>query len=238
MSLNAEYVKKHWPLIAGALFGVLVLYYLLENLKGGTASTQPASTTDASTAALQSANDLQNAQLNAQIVTAQLQSNVADTQVAAQLQANLAQTAGEVAVAQQQTSANEAVSLDQDQTAISLQSIQSQQAVDQTSIEGSTAAQIANTEAGAQVDIAGLQTQAALQSQENIIAQISAVGANSKHASTDYQALAPIIALETGQGQAASQIGTANANSNAATTVAKTSAISEGITSVLGALFA
>jgi hypothetical protein len=81
---------------------------------------------------------------------------------------------------------------------------------------------------------------AVLSGQAAIIKQISDVGSHSKHASQDYTALAPIIALEVGS-PAAGSLGQSNASTRVAASNTTSAAISTGgsvVTKLFQGLFA
>lgn len=253
MPLNAEFAKKHWPILVGGLVGLFVLYYLYKR-----GQVAPAATTDLSGGAgavqnLSAAASLQNAQLNAQVETAAYTANTQNNQIAAALQASLATTAAQLAATQQQTSAAEAVALGGQQTSIELAKVAAGQAVDiqtlqsnenvaRAQIESDTLTGIAQTEGQTMVQIEQAKQATALAQISNVNEQINAMFKGSKHFSTDIRAFAPIIALETGQGYAAPQLGAANAAAVAATSpgavISAAGSVLTDLTKAGGAAFA
>lgn len=240
-----EFGKKHWQVIAGALVGILVLYYLYKTLSGASTST-PGSSTDISggansVQALSAAADLTNAQTNAGVEVASYSAQVADNQTQAQLQATLAQTAAQLDATNKQTQAAEVVDLGSQSTAVSLQSIQSGAQVEQTQIEGATLDTLARTAGQTAVQVQQAKNQVALAQLSDVASQVTQIQDNSKHASQDYAAFAPILALETGQGTAAAGIAAANSKTAVASsqaTASVASSVSSGIGSLLSGLFA
>lgn len=221
-------VKHHWKAIVGGLFGVLVLFFLLSKLKSGSSASSTGSTSaEGQVLQYASAASLTNAQFNAQEVTAQLQASVATQGIAAGLQSDLAKTAAQLAATQQQTTAATAVALDTNRTAISLQTIKSEADLNKTAIEGQVVENLAT-----QASAVKMQSLQVVQKQVNTILKYS------KHTQADLQKFAPIIALETGQGSAASSIASTNAQVAVATsTGTQVAQVAGGITSVIGALF-
>ncbi len=249
MHLSIQFAKQHWRAIGGSIVGLLVLYFLYEELSrqsapAGTTATDLSGTANA-VQSLSAAASLQNAQLNAQVETASYSANVANNQTAAQLQASLADTAAKLAATQQSTSAGLAVSLDQDATALSIQKVISDQAVSQTAIQGQTLVDLGQTAGQTQVQLAQVQAQVEQAQLSTVAKQIKNVQDYSKHAASDYSALAPVIAIETGQGYAAGQLASANtaqkiANSPGATVAgvgAGVGSAAKGIGSLLTGLF-
>jgi hypothetical protein len=208
MHLHLEFVKRHWRVLAYGFVGLLVLYVLYQRLKGpssGSGGGGDISGGANQVQALSAAASLQNSQVNGQIVVAQIQGQVQQTGIAAALQASLANTAAQLAATQQQTTAAEAVGLAQTSALVSIQKLQSDQAVAQTAIEGSTYVAL-----GAQREAV------AMASLAQVKKQISNIQNFSKHAGTDYTKIAPLIALQLGQGEAAASLGASTAADSAA----------------------
>lgn len=239
MQQTIEYAKKHWPLIVGGVFGLLVIYYLYKSFSAS--SSTASSTSLGSSNQLQTATataDLQNAQLNAQMTIAGYSADVANNQTAANLQASLVQTAAQLSATQQQTSATEAVDISGQQAAVSIQQIQSDQAVKQTTIEGTTLLGLADTAGQTAVAVQQAKNVVDLAQIQDVNAQIGTLMKYSKHFGTDIQKIAPVIALETGQGGAAPSLADSNAKQGvASSTGATVSAVSSGIGAILSGLF-
>jgi hypothetical protein len=240
MTLNSAYLKSHWYYVAGALFGVFVLYELVKNLSGGSAGgTSPnISGGDKQLAALQAGADLTNAQTNAQITTASIAGSVATNQALFALKATELTTAAQLDATNHQTEAARQVGLAHEQGAVSIQSIITSGHLAETQAEIAGLENIAVTSGNTQKAIAETMIKPQLAMVENINAQVGTIQKYSKHASQDYKAITPVILAETGQGGAA--VGVAQANTQEA--VAKSpgaviSAASKGIGTILSGLF-
>jgi hypothetical protein len=225
MHLHLEFVKRHWRVLAYGIVGLLVLYVLYERLKAPSSQSGVAGDISGGAnqvQAISAAADLQNSQVNGQIVVAQIQGQVQQVGIAAALQASLANTAAQLAATQGQTTAAEAVGLAQTSALVSIQKLQSDAAVAQTAIEGATIATL-----GAQRE------NVALHSLEIVKKQVSNIQNFSKHAGTDYTKIAPLIALELGQGDAAASLGASAAADSAAHSPAAIVSSASGIFSGL-----
>lgn len=263
MNNALAWAKQHWGLLLGGFVGLIILYYLYEELASASASSSSSSTDLSGGAnqlqALSTAADLTNAQVNASVESSELGAEVSNNQTAAALQASLANTAATTAVQQQTVSAEEAVALGAQQAgvqttqiqtegqvqqtaiqtkgAVEVQQLQSNQAVQQTAIEGSTIENVATTEGATQVAVAKTQASVALAQISDVNSQVQNIMTYSKHASQDLTAIAPIIAEETGQGSSAPGIATANANKAVGTAQATSSTVTKGISSIFSGLF-
>jgi hypothetical protein len=238
-----EYAKKHWPIVLGGLFGILVLYYLYKSIAGASSAGSSTATTATGSSdqlqALTTSASMQNAQLNAQVEVASYAANTQDNATAAGLQASLADTAAKLAVAQQSTSAGEVVALGSQQEAISIQQIQSNADVAKTNIQGETLKSLAVTAGQTQVAVQNAKNVVDLTALQNVNKQVGTLMQYSKHFGTDIQKIAPVIALETGQGSAAPSLAASNAKQGVASSTGATiSAGASGISTILGALFA
>ena len=250
MNRFSEYAKKHWHLIAGSVIGLLVLYLLVEHLSssaGSSSSTSSSSTpvdgSGAQVQALNTAADLQTAQVNGQITVAAYQAQTADNATAAAAKVQLATVAAQLAATQsgQQEQLDETISNNQSAVAINkqnvtgavtinkdnanaaveLQQITSGAAVAQTAIEGETLDTINKQNTDAQVAI---QTQ-----QLNLVKQqIGTLMQYSKHFGTDVQALAPTITAELGEQNASIAASNTNAQKDVAASQTESTAINAG----------
>lgn len=242
MALNLEFAKKHWHLLAGGLVAVLVLYYVLKRgaaaASGGSSAALPSGGAD-QVQALSAAASLQNAQVNGQVAVAAYQAGVQNNQIEAALQANLADTAAKLEATNRQTDASVAIAQIQSNTAVSTQQILSTADVAKTQIEGSTITDVNAVNAAAAVDIAHTKASIELAQVQNVNSQIGSLMRYSKHFSQDIKAIAPVLAIETGQGGAGAQIAASNTQENIAKSPASTiTAVSSGIGSLLKGLFA
>lgn len=237
------YGKAHWKGLAGAFFGLLVLYYLYEKLAGGSGASASSDVSGggATIQGLSAAASLQNAQVNGQVEVAQIQGAVAAAGIQASLANSLELTRAQLEATNNQTAAGVAVALGQQATDITTQKLVSEQAVQQTAIQGATLDQLERTQGQTEVQIAGIQAAVSSQMIATVGKQIQTIQSYSKHASQDYKAIAPIIAIETGQGYVAPGI----ANANAATDIAKSpgatitavGTAAKGVGSLLAGLF-
>lgn len=237
MPYDIEAAKKHWPIIAGGIVAVLILYYILKNRSTAAASTDISGGANA-VQSLTAAASMQNAQLNAQTEVAAYSANVANSQVAANLQASLADTAGKVSVANTSTQATLATNLGAQSTMVSLQRILSATDISKTQIEGSTYTSLAKISGQNAVALQNAKNQVALSTIGMIGTQVSTIQKYSKHAASDYQAFAPIIAAESGQGGAAVGLSQAYTTQKIGTSAGSVIAASTPIaTSLLTGLF-
>lgn len=240
MAVNSEFVKKHWAVITGGIVGLFVLYYIIKH-----ASTPAdATSTDISgggqqVQALSAAASLQNAQTNAQVETSQLSSMVAAHQIDAQLQATALTTAAQLAATQQKISADRDVSLADAAATVQVQKLISDQAVAQTQIQGTVLQNLAVTAGKNKVALQAEQNKVALQMIQNSNAQVMyGVTHDTGHLKSYLEALAPVIAAETGQGGAAVGLANANTAKDIGTSVGtQVSQVAGGIDSVLSGLF-
>jgi hypothetical protein len=222
------WLKSHKGIVLGGLLGVVLFYYIFKHAAAASGSAAP---TDLSgggqqVQALTAAASLQNAQVNGQVEVAQLQSSVASAQVAASLQADLAKTAAELSATNEQTAASVAITSINDSTMVELQRIVSNADVQKVAIEGRT-----YTALGAQhASTADLMIR-------TVGAQIKQIQDHSKHASQDYREIAPLIALETGQGFAAGPVADAAAKHAVGQANAEAGAASSIFSSIMNGFF-
>lgn len=236
MTMNIEFVKRHWIPITGGLVGILVLYYLLKNLGGGstaTASTPDISGGDASSMNLAAAASLQNAQVNGQITVAAYQAQVQTAGISAALQDSLAKTAAQLSATNLQTQSSTAIAIGDQTTAVSIQQIQSDAAVAQTQIQGNTIAHIADVSAQATV-LAQQSHDSILKSGLSFVATQIADVLGKGNRQTTLSALAPIIAAELGQQGSSAAASAANAQIQ---TAHSPGATLSGIASIAAGLF-
>lgn len=242
MSFDLAFVKQHWHWLAAGFVGLLVLFYLSK--QSGAASSSGTSSTDLSSGSnpsLDAAQLMAQASLNGQVETTQIQGQVASEQVAAQLDATNKQTAAEAAVALGGQAEDLAKTQVNDQTAIGLQHIVTTGQVQQTQIEGQTLTTLGATAAQAEVAVEQSRDQVALSQIQDVNNQITTIQKYSKNAGKDYASIAPVIALETGQGGAATGIANANAkvavSNGTPATIAAAGGAASGIGKVLSGLF-
>lgn len=228
MNKVTVWIKSHKGLAIGGLLGLILLYYILKRAGGSAASSGSPDLSGGGqqVQALTAAASLQNAQVNGQVEIAQLQSAVATNGIAASLQADLAKTAAQLDATNRQTNADVAKTAIEGQTMVELQQIVSNADVKKIQIEGSTyvalGAQHASTE--------NLMIQ-------TVGAQIKQIQEHSRHASQDYREIAPIIALETGQGYAAGPVANAAATHAVGQANAEAAAGSSIFSSLMTGLF-
>lgn len=227
MAFDTAWVKSHWYYIAGAVLGLLVLYELLKSIGGASSSSSQTDLSGGGQAVsnIQAAADLQNAQVNGQTTVAAYAAGVQSNQIAAALQLGEVQTAAQLDATNHQTQAAETVALAADKTTLGIQQIRSNQAVQTAAIEGATYEHLADTNASVQTHVI-----------DTVGGQIKQILDNSKHASQDLTAFAPIVAEETGQGGSAGPLAGANAASRVAGSAITSTAISAG-SSLLKGLF-
>lgn len=245
MPFDVAYAKQHWHYLAGGLVGLLVLYYIYEKAKGGTAAA-PAAAPDLSGGspqllALSASASQANAQVNAAVETAQLQAEVATNGIAAQLQSNTIKTAAELAATQQKTSADTTVALGAQNTQVQLAHITADAQVKQTQIEGATLETLGAT--AAQRDVILQQSRDAVSMSAIAAAdrQVTyGITHDTGHVASYLDHITPVILAETGQGGAAAQV---SANNTAAkisgdqTTASVVHSVSSGISSIFSGLF-
>lgn len=234
--MNLAWLKTHKYYVLGGAVGLLVLVYIVKHMQaassagtGAGASTDLSSPGSSGVTSYDAAASVQNAQVNGQVEIAQVQAGVASQQVSAQVQINKDTTTAELAASLAKTSSDTAIALGGEQAAVESQRIVTSGQVQQTRIVGNT------------LDTLGAQHEAVLMAQTDIVgAQVKQIQEHSKHASQDYAAIAPILAIETGQPGAA--VGTANANATGKVAAAGTAqtAIKVGssvLTDLIGGLF-
>src|SRR5258708_2753916 len=201
MTFNIQYVKAHWYYFVPAFFGVFVVYELLKKMQAGSASPTDVSGGGHQLAALQASADLQNAQLFASTTHDEYAASVANTQTAAALKATEVTTAAQLDATLHQTEAAREIGLAQVSGVVEAQRI----------ITGGQVAEVNSQVAGA-VRISQDANALKLSQSKLVADQITQIQQHSKHASQDYTAFAPIVALETGQGGAAPSLGASNAS--------------------------
>lgn len=224
--MNLAYLKSHWYYVAAGVFGLLVIYELVKSISGagsGGSSSGDLSGGANQVQALSAAADLTNAQINGQTTVAAYEASTQNNQIAATLQADLAKTAAELDATNHQTDASVAINSQNVQGAVAAERLVTGAQVAETAIEGQTL-----TTLGAQKEAVNLAIT------KNVATQIANIQQYSKHASTDYGAIAPVLAEETGQGSTVGQAKPTPTNSTAQTI----GAISGGIGSILAGLFA
>lgn len=217
MAVNFTWVKEHKYTVLGGLAGVLVVLYLLKHSQAAASSGSDLSGGAGAVTNYDAAASLQNAQVNGQVEIAQVQAGVQYAGIQAQSDVAKTTVAAELAAAMQKTSADAAVALGGQGAAVEIQRIQSEQQVEQTQIVGAT------------IETLGSQ-QATVKMQQNqiVAAQVAQIQAHSKHASQDYTAIAPILAIEQGQQGSAAATAAANAADRTAASAVKGTAIQTG----------
>lgn len=262
-----KFTKEHWALIVGGIVGLFVLYYLVEHLAASPASTSAASGTSlagntSNVDALGASADLANAQTNAAIETSQINGAVEDNQIAASLQSTAITTAAQLNAENAKTASDTAIALagyssadaiakinagvavttnGQDvQGAVDTQSLKTNQAIKTAQIEGSTLQNLADTSAA--TTLAVTESNNAVKQSEitDVNSQIGTLLQSSKHFGSDIQAIAPVFAIETGQGNDAGSLAASNAQTATAKAGATASEVKTGgslLSSVLGGLF-
>ena len=229
MANPTQFVREHWKPLAAGFVGLLVLYYLAKRgaAQSGNASQPGAASSPAQLAGYSAAADLQNAQVNGQVEIAQLNAMVQAHAVDAGAAVQIAQINAQLDATNRQTDAGVAESSIQATRDVTIQKLQSDAAVETARIQGDTLDFLATK--GTEVQVA----------QVNAVAkQVGSLMQYSKHFSQDIKAIAPVIALETGQGGAAPGIAAANTQEAIAKSPANTiSAVSSGIGKILGGLF-
>lgn len=222
--MNTAWIKAHWYYVAGGLLGIFVLYELL---KAGSASSASTSATDLSGGgtqiqALTSATALQDAQTNAQTTVAAYAAGVQNNQTVANLQLGEVQTAAQLDATNKQTQASVDIAGINANAGVESQAIITQGQVDQTQIQGAT------------IDTLGAQATSVKMAQTTAVAkEVANLAQYSKHFGSDIQAIAPVIAEQTGQGSTAGSV----KKPAGSTTAQNISAVSGGISAVLGGLF-
>jgi hypothetical protein len=225
--MNTAWLKSHWYYALAGVVGIIVLYELVKKGQGGAAS--PSGDLSGGGIAQQNlvaAADLQNAQTNAVITQAAYAANVANNQTVAQLKATEVETAAKLMATQQQTEAAREVQLAGIHAGVEMQSIVTSGHVAEVQIEGSTITNLAKIQADVSKTMLN-----------NVAKQVSTIQTYSKHASQDYASIAPVLAIETGQGGAAAAIGTANAQSKASQTASVAGGIAKLGSSLISGLF-
>lgn len=230
MNASFTYVRAHWYYFAGGLIGLFVLYELVKALNsGGSASASPdVSGGAAGIQALTAAADQTNATVNAATTVASIQGSTANDQIAASLQLGELQTAAQLDATNHQTQATVDIAKVNADAGVQTASIVTAGQVQQTQIEGAT------------LDTLGAQKEAVNNHIiDTVASQIKQIQDSSKHASQDYTAIAPVIALETGQNSAPTAAANAASRTAASTTATAVVATGGGIvSSFLSGLFA
>lgn len=230
MSAPIAYVKAHWYYFAAGLVGLFVLYELVKALNhGGSASaSSDVSGGAAGIQALTAAADQTNAQVNAVTTQAAYQASTQNNAIAAELQLGALKTAAQLDATNHQTAAAVDVAKINADAGVQTQQIITSGQVQQTQIEGAT------------LDTLGAQKQQVnLHIIDTVAGQIKQIMDHSKHASQDYTAFAPIIALETGQ--PSGPTAAANAASRTAASGTATTAVAAGagvLNTIITGLFA
>lgn len=234
-----NYLKQHWQLAAGGVFGLLLLFYLVRKMNAGGPSPSSADVSSAGAQALNAAASLQNAQVNGQVETAQLSAQVASNQVSAQLQANLALTAAQEATTSQKIAADTVVQLGAQTTAVQLQHILSDTSLATTKIQSDTITTLGKTAGQTAVALQAEKNKVALQSLADSNALINyGVTHDTGHVASYLSAIAPDILAITGQGNAAASVAASNTAKDIhgdATSIIST--VSGGISSLMSGLF-
>lgn len=204
-----NFAVSHWEVLAAGFVGIIVLYYLVEQLGGASAGAAPAEASGDATSgssadqvqSLSAAADLTNAQVNGQVEVAAYTAQSQDEQVDAALQASLAQTAATAATAQQTNSTEAAVALGEASDAVSIQTIQSQQAetVNEQNVQG--AVDVASDADTAAVNVQKLQSNQAVTQTQIEGDTLDTLGSDQVK---NYQIQAGVV--ENGQNAVASQI--------------------------------
>jgi hypothetical protein len=250
--MNLAWLNTHKWYLLGGLAGVVVFYLIYESISSG-ASSSSSGSTDLSTpgssgvTSYDAAASLSNAQVNGSVEIAQVQAGVQSEGIAAQLQSNEVTTAAELAATENTNSTAVAEAQISSNTTLGVAGIQGNvtEALGKDAVESQqivTSGQVAQTQiVGDTIDTLGAQHESVQKQQLSIVgSQVQQIQDNSKHASQDYAAIAPILAIETGQQTAA--VGTADANSQNKKAAASTTntAISAGasiFSSLLDGLF-
>lgn len=220
MNTAIVWAKGHWYYIVGGIIGIFVLYELVHALSGS--SSGASSSTDVSGGAgqleaLTASADLTNAQVNGATTVAEYQASTVNNQTAAALQLGEVQTAAELDATNHQTQASVDTARINAQAEVQAVQIATNGQVAETQIEGNT------------IDTLGAQhTSVEMAQVANINSQIKQIQDNSKHASQDYTAFAPIIAEESGQGSTAGPLAAANASTRVAASQTESTAIQTG----------
>lgn len=201
---------------------------------------------------------VQSAQVQGAVDVASAQAAVANNQTEAALQANELQTAASLQLGSEQVNAQIAETLGAQATTVKTAQIQSNTELGTAAISSSTQEDLAkisasesetntNTEAAALTDLAAIsgQTQVAVQQAKNQVALSEITNVNSQigtllqtnpNFNKAIQAISPTLALELGEGGAASSIQASNSKQAVSTpTTAQT--IAGGVSSILGSLF-
>lgn len=230
MNASVTFVKAHWYYFAGGLVGLFVLYELVKALNSGGGSSAPTDVSGgaAGIQALTAAADNTNAQVNAVTTQAAYAASTNNDAIAAQLQLGSLQTAAELDATNHQTQATVDIAKINADASVQTSSIVTAGQVQQTAIEGAT------------LDTLGAQKEAVnLHIIDTVASQVKQIQDSSKHASQDYTAFAPIIALETGQNSGPTAAANAQSRTAASGTATTAVAGASGIVqSFLSGLFA
>jgi hypothetical protein len=223
--MNLAWLKAHKYYVLGGLAGVLVLLYLMK--RSANAATTPADLSNPGSSGVTSydaAASLANANVNGQVEIAQVKAGVESQGIAASADVSKFTVASELAATENTNAANVAIALGKSADAVETQRIITSGQVESTAIVGRT------------IDTLGAQhADVEKQMLATVSAQVKQIQEHSKHASQDYAAIAPILAIESGQPAAA--VGTANANAAGKVAAEGTKqAIIGGATSIIGDL--
>lgn len=232
MSSPIQFAKSHWQILAGGFVGLLFLLYLF---KRGSAGSSSSAAPDLSGGAninqnLQAAATLSNGAVDASVQIAAYQAGAINNTTMANLQANLADTAAKLAVANQSTSATLATNLDKDATAISIQRLQSDQAIKTTAIQGQTLSNLAISNSNTVLGVAQAKQSIDL-AQIGLQTHIYDTLASQKKLGGNSEGVAKIVSSIYGQGPAAI------AASQPSAVASSPGAIIGGIASIASSLF-
>jgi hypothetical protein len=203
LALNTEFVKKHWAILGGGLVGLFVLYYLFKSAGHGQSSSGDMSGAGTALQTMDAAASLQNAQTNSQITMSAYNAGVANNQIAASLQASLANTAAGAAVEQQRIGAQLVAATGEQQAQVTIQQVQSDAAIQQTQIASTTAIEQYHTMKDYGLGVAKLQSDVALGQVANQAAFQKGIISIAKYSNRKANNVATIISSLLGQGPAA-----------------------------------
>lgn len=231
--MNLAWLKAHKWYVAGGAVGLLILVYIIKNMQSSSAGTGAGASTDLSGGSsavtnYDAAASLSNAQVNGQVEIAQVQAGVASQQVQAQLDATKVTTAAELAASLAKTSSDTAIALGSENAQVTETGIVTRGQVESQQIV--TSGQVKQAQIiGDTLDTLGAQNTAVKLAQTSVVAQqVQQIQDHSKHASQDYTAIAPILAIETGQPSAVAPTADANARSRVAGSTTAQVAIAGG----------
>jgi hypothetical protein len=197
MALNAEWLKSHWYYIAAGFVGIIILYEFLSSASGASSSSSSTAGAD-NESSLEAQVDVANAQANSQTEIANYAAQVANTQTGAELQLGLAQT-----------TATQAIDEAEIKGADTAQQIQVNGEDTQTSDIANLLETLGSQQESVQKDIIG-----------TVNSQISNIMTYSPNANASFEAFAPLLEAELGEGSAASTTSQANEGANVANSTA------------------